>query len=72
MTNAEKHKNDSCYQCLNSCANLRLAPCDYTGAFMCRNKNTPWELKMCDNYVTRKHSIDDGTILSYELAWEGK
>ena len=71
MTNPDKHKNDSCYQCLNSCKNLRLVPCERTGQFVCSNKDTPSELKLCDNYVAREHSIDDGTIISYELRWNG-
>ena len=53
MTNSIKHINDNPSMCLY-CKNFRLIPCEIPGIFKCENKNTPDEVKICDNFVDRQ------------------
>lgn len=53
MTSATKHKNDDPSMCW-FCKNFRLIPSQATGVFICENKNSPEQLKLCYNYVERE------------------
>ena len=54
MTSATKHKNDDPAMCW-FCKNFRLVP-SITGVFVCENKNSPTQLKLCDSYEERERT----------------